>query len=1354
MPIQTENLVMLALGIMDDFPPNSLQPPLKDGVHLRWAFDRERGFPWHGYFLFRRIHQGGRPLCLGPRFRKEVKPGRSLGLQMVLPEGTFSSDRPLAFTESFLPAAQPEFDLRKRRHLRFELPATETAREFHAKIGFLGDGEKPLTETIKQCAEFNPREAGSVPNPYLRSKFEFESQDIRGRRTGENRIEILGNAPGLLCTGILQIKLPAASVSVELTILVSGSRDGALAEVLALDSDEKAVIDKAVISGETDKLQTITLSGKSISSIRIAGSEKGFHLRRVCYTTETVKPPKPGDITLRGFHGQVPVATTKLSGTAGEVVTAVVSADVMTSIEIEGGSAVLIDLCIASGSQGLANGWEPLLNTPLCLPVAEPGYPCVGKPLTLSLAETMALGRIHYGIPPFSSSWGGQNFTYMHQVLQDLVQGGPAAGPMASRVAAYAVTPPIDPEDFPPQMPLQSPLDMLLLGSLHPAVAMMLGLYWVDETAVLGTAYDYMIIADHDGSFRGSPGAALAALAEATPQAPLADDVDVWTTYNKKREKAPPLAPPAAPQVFALPGALTGPTDTPDARNMAGLRWQLNAAPDGALLPGEPIGYHLWRSDLGASAPTAPPPDTSYQLLTKDRLIMASESSVPPAMTAKRASDWPPFPLMKFDRGLVDGWYSYRLSAVDIWGRHSAMSGPGPWQQWQWPAPTPTNPVPPKPWYYVEPPADREVNAFAVCLLDKTPPPRPPAVEATALDPLDSMLLQDTAYLAWSGANWWDNLTPTVQGERLGLRVKWAWTIDQWTQAPDTTEFRIYFHPGSEPPAGDYTDSLNWSERIYVVGYHEHSTIVNDAQGNPAARLYDVLLPVAGGPLFGGVLLAPSETEPVVYAHVSVSAADDKTHTPDAPQWASGSFGGRTGNEGRVGTPAKIYRVLRAAPPAPGPMDTSDKVWATRADYHSRSFYTFRWLKSGTYKAHIFRALDDTLFQTDWARRGQSSPTSLDPTDIDSFPIPSWTQATRDAVAAEINGLPVNPNNADFTDTIRTAYEALSDQAMRTLAGLSGNEKAFQQLTHEPLDPADAINADRRGPDGNATYIPDPNRRAYTAQLDGRARNRYFFRAAYVNAAGTEGPFSLSSPPVYLPKVEPPRAPVIIKATGEHLRATVAWTTDNTETTGTVHIYRAESERQVRDIRLMTLVATLPPTVGGGNNAVLTEWSDDGLPGAQTYHYRITLTDAHGNVSPPSPSISVFVPDEMPPSLFWKDQEWMIQDTASAALLAWPSDGVVPTGFRPALRLRWESAAKDPAFLLSRRSSTALGWHLASSGVGNEFATPQANQFVFLDVEVSPRDDLEYRILVSNSSGLWSRDFATLRIMPPLPSMT
>lgn len=58
MGVQTSRLVMTGLPVLKDTPPHDLQPtPLRTGVHLRWAFPRDVGFPWGGYYLFRRPHQ-------------------------------------------------------------------------------------------------------------------------------------------------------------------------------------------------------------------------------------------------------------------------------------------------------------------------------------------------------------------------------------------------------------------------------------------------------------------------------------------------------------------------------------------------------------------------------------------------------------------------------------------------------------------------------------------------------------------------------------------------------------------------------------------------------------------------------------------------------------------------------------------------------------------------------------------------------------------------------------------------------------------------------------------------------------------------------------------------------------------------------------------------------------------------------------------------------------------------------------------------------------------------------------------------------------------------------------------------
>ena len=54
-----EKLQILAAGFRSMEPKlDSLQPDLAAGIHLRWSFARERGFPWFGYYLFR-LELGG-----------------------------------------------------------------------------------------------------------------------------------------------------------------------------------------------------------------------------------------------------------------------------------------------------------------------------------------------------------------------------------------------------------------------------------------------------------------------------------------------------------------------------------------------------------------------------------------------------------------------------------------------------------------------------------------------------------------------------------------------------------------------------------------------------------------------------------------------------------------------------------------------------------------------------------------------------------------------------------------------------------------------------------------------------------------------------------------------------------------------------------------------------------------------------------------------------------------------------------------------------------------------------------------------------------------------------------------------
>jgi hypothetical protein len=372
----------------------------------------------------------------------------------------------------------------------------------------------------------------------------------------------------------------------------------------------------------------------------------------------------------------------------------------------------------------------------------------------------------------------------------------------------------------------------------------------------------------------------------------------------------------------------------------------------------------------------------------------------------------------------------------------------------------------------------------------------------------------------------------------------------------------------------DYRVATNWQERYYVVGFKEHVQVTTDAAGRPL-RKYEVLLPAPGDAFRGGVPLTTSLAEPIAYAQVSVSTADDKPHAADAPKWAAGRWGNRFGNEGDVGATATIFRVRREPPPAPPLPPDAERVFATPADYHGRSYYTYRWrLPAANWKAHIFRALDDAVFRTDWSQRPRPA---LAASQLEFFPDPTveprWDEVKRGQVAEELNHL----NSLTDKALALAYYRGLSNDGLRVLAGLPGNEQGFTQLTIQPLNPADPINADRRGPDSPDTYTPDPALRACVDTLDGRATNRYFYRAAYVDGAHNRSQLSLSSPPIWLPDIFPPTAPRLLKVLGGDRRVTLHWGEHREPAMRRYLIYRTESLENGRDIRLMgPPVANLP----------------------------------------------------------------------------------------------------------------------------------------------------------------------------------
>jgi hypothetical protein len=382
----------------------------------------------------------------------------------------------------------------------------------------------------------------------------------------------------------------------------------------------------------------------------------------------------------------------------------------------------------------------------------------------------------------------------------------------------------------------------------------------------------------------------------------------------------------------------------------------------------------------------------------------------------------------------------------------------------------------------------------------------------------------------------------------------------------------------------DYSAPGSWQKRYYVVPQDQHWTPGTDASGKPV-RNYEIFLPVPEEGAQSGVPLIASLTEPIVYAHVGISAADDKTYTADDPKWI-GPWSNRFGNEGRVGPPAKIFRVLREQPATPVLPRMPERLSATRANNSGSSFYTFRWQPLAQTMTHVYRAFDEAVFKMDWSLRPRQA---LSPTQSQFFPSesidPRWTFAKRQQVATELNQLNTFAKDAAGTAQAFNYYRALSADALRVLAGLPGNDAAFTQLTTPPLDPQDGANANRRGPDDPDSFrIGDPNNplasptlRALVDTVEGLLTNRYFYRAANVDAAHNRSVLlSLATPPVSCPDVRPPDAPVITRVlSGDH-RVLVRWTHGHPVGISRFNLYRTEQADLATDPRTMLLRETVP----------------------------------------------------------------------------------------------------------------------------------------------------------------------------------
>lgn len=1606
MSLQTQNLLMVGLGSSGDAPPNAEQPALVDGIHLRWAFKRELGFPWFGFHLFRRLHDPGTLSWLS-QHTGQLPPGPWSSSSLDTPLGRVVSDKNLMLTDDFAPQGTIEFDLANRRQFDVVFPQAEPVRRLQTRIGFRQRaGDPPPTKTT---ISFAGRATGSGPNPRTENGVVFEARDAADRPRPNTFIRSVqtpaGTVTGLGCKFKLSITLPQAAKYIEVTLTGAGRRnspdgsptieaineDGTRAEIAAMQDPSSRLPETFLLAGSA--IKRVVIDEHLVDTVDQTDDQDRLILNEFSFGNATIS-----EIELTAYASSTPVKSTKIRGYAGRIVTSELEFEGITVLDITPASAALIDLGTVPLSQNATSGWTqlPQFIYPLRLPLTHPDYPCTpqlaedfatskqlatariqygssqqftGSPVVVTNAGTISVSKNSPIVAGTNTNWSSDLLDAVLQVsgdatvytvamvvsptklvlsrnysgttrsgaqyavsrdkygqfynyLVNLVAGGNGAGAMVNRTLPAPITNAgtikltansavvqgtntawssnlagldlqIDGDDavypitsvesatqltldrtFPgetktgqtfrisarfqssstdaitPRMPEQTPLDLVVLGSLHPAVAQMSGLYWIDRTADPDQTYDYLIVGDYTGVAQLNPANMLAVI-----QQTGFTNVDGSIVYNLRFSKAPALASPDQLEVYALPGSSrrTAAGNSEESINNVGLRWNLNKSFMGALLPGRPIMYHLWRANLGNNiTPNAP---TRFDLITKNWPVMVVDNGV----ASDSARDWPGFPLHAFDNALSDGWYSYQVSGIDIFGRHTPNSVAGIWRQWS-PAPEP------RPWYYQDPPSDAVIHQSAIRLLTKTAPPPPTKVEAYALDPADVTVIKDAAYSVW-----FSKLTDAEKKSLIGLRVRWQWPQAQMDQAPHTREFRIYYQPGQlnallgnavgvadasatesnvttditnhdpensyagatlyagddaflivgseagtvtgiplrvrvrnvgprkniAPPANtpctittppaytaglvsvangskvvtgqntnwnsslagmmfqvatddrsyritsvtsesqlvleeiyqsaskgdrvysirhprfvDFTAPASWSRRYYVVNVDQNWTAGTDTSGRPV-RNYEVFLPVPEDGVHESLPLSPSRTDPIAYAHIGISAADDKTYTDDNPKW-TGRWAGRTGNEGRIGPPVKIFRVFREAPPAPILPRLPERLLATRADQNGSSFYTFRWQPLDHTSTYVFRAFDDALFQTDWSLRPRAA---LDPAKLELFPSETidarWNLAKRQQVATELNQLNSFAHDVNGTTQAFNLYRALSPDALRVLAGLTGNETAFTQITVTPLDSNDHTN--HRGPDDPDNFqigdrsnpLASASLSAFVDSVEGRLTNRYFYRAAYVDAAHNRSALSLATPPVSVPKVVAPEAPLPQLTLGAEERVRLQWSVSPEPDLARYLVYRSETAAAAADVRTMSLIARvaprptsvpapgeqLPIEVAGKPDWL--EFPDSPAPGA-FFFYRLQAEDTSGNRSQASTTVRGRALKTPPSAPVWNDPI----SAGNSVSLSWthPSDQHLSclVERRAAGVARWDAASgwlpRGQYFLEDTPSVSAIAW--------------------------------------------------------------
>ncbi|MGH7488164.1 MAG: fibronectin type III domain-containing protein, partial [bacterium] len=198
--------------------------------------------------------------------------------------------------------------------------------------------------------------------------------------------------------------------------------------------------------------------------------------------------------------------------------------------------------------------------------------------------------------------------------------------------------------------------------------------------------------------------------------------------------------------------------------------------------------------------------------------------------------------------------------------------------------------------------------------------------------------------------------------------------------------------------------------------------------------------------------------------------------------------------------------------------------------------------------------------------------------------------------------------------------------------------------------------------------------------------------------------------PVYLPKVTPPRTPVITKIVGGDRQILIQWAANQEPDLAGYRLYRTADKEKARDMRLMT--------VAGHASVEDIAFIDKSLTPIERYYYRLTAIDQSSNESIPT--------------------EPVVGQAYDDSSVEPPTWSPVIAAIDGSVTLTWVPSLPDLNCRVERSVADQNQWVKVSRWLG-----PGSNSFV--DHTREPNRVYDYRLIAMSPTGSTNKEYLLTR---------